>query len=127
VSRLQKNLGEWFSVAEKVVRQVQEAFNSNMHSFRQMLSLFDVDARPIGLGKSPTYIEFGRKVLLEETNHSITANFYVLEETHSDITLFTIVMKGHDRLFHKGLKKIAINRNFYSQQNEDWLKNSNVI
>jgi len=126
VNRLRGQLGEWIEVAEKVVRQTQEVIKGNRHLPQRLVSLFDVDARPIKRGKSRTDTEFGRKVLLGETDHGIISTYQVLEDNPSDTALLKPGVKGHKRLFHKRLKAVAGDRGFYSQANEDWLKDSGV-
>jgi IS5 family transposase len=126
VNRLRRQLGKWIETAEKVVRQTQEVIRGNRHLPRRLVSLFDVDARPIKRGKSRTDTEFGRKVLLGETDHGIITTYDVLEENPSDTALLKPAVKGHRRLFRKRLKAVAADRGFYSQANEDWLKNSGI-
>ena len=126
VNRLRWQLGEWIEAAEKVVRQTQEVIKGNRHLPRRLVSLFDVDARPIKRGKARTDTEFGRKVLLGETDHGIITTYQVLDENPSDTALLKPVVKGHRRLFRKKLKAVAGDRGFYSQPNEDWLKDNGV-
>jgi IS5 family transposase len=126
VNRLREQLGEWIEAAEKVVRQTQEVIKGNRHLPRRLVSLFDVAARPIRRGKPPADTEFGRKVLLGETDHGIITTYDVLEENPSDTTLLKPAVRGHRRLFRKRLKAVAADRGFYSQANEDWLKDSGV-
>jgi len=126
VNRLRGQLGEWIEAAEKVVRQTQEVIKGNRHLPRRLVSLFDVDARPIKRGKARTDTEFGRKILLGETDHGIITTYDVLEENPSDTALLKPGVKGHRRLFRKRLKAVAGDRGFYSQANEDWLKDSGV-
>ena len=126
VNRLRWQLGEWIEAAEKVVRQTQEVIKGNRHLPRRLVSLFDVDARPIKRGKARTDTEFGRKVLLGETDHGIITTYQVLDENPSDTALLKPVVRGHRRLFRKRLKAVAGDRGFYSQPNEDWLKDNGV-
>jgi IS5 family transposase len=126
VNRLAGQLGEWIELAEKVVRQTQEVIKGNRHLPRRLVSLFDAGARPIKRGKSRTDTEFGRKVFLGETDHGIITAYDVLEENPSDTTLLKPVVKRHRRLFRKRLKAVAGDRGFYSQANEDRLKDSGV-
>jgi IS5 family transposase len=126
VNRLRWQLGEWIEAAEKVVRQTQEVIKGNRHLPRRLVSLFDVDARPIKRGKSRTDTEFGRKVLLGETDHGIISTYQVLQDNPSDTALLKPGVKGHKRLFRKRLKAVAGDRGFYSQANEDWLGDSGV-
>ena len=123
---LKGQLGEWIEAAEKVVRQTQEVIKGNRRLPRRLVSLFDVDARPIKRGKARTDTEFGRKVLLGETDHGIITTYQVLDENPSDTALLKPVVRGHRRLFRKRLKAVAGDRGFYSQPNEDWLKDNGV-
>jgi IS5 family transposase len=126
VNRLRGQLGEWIEAAEKVVRQTQEVIKGNRRLPRRLVSLFEVGARPIKRGKSRTDTEFGRKVLLGETDHGIITTYDVLEENPADTALLKPVVKGHKRLFRKRLKAVAGDRGFYSQANEDWLEGNGV-
>jgi len=126
VNRLREQLGEWIEVAEKVVRQTQEVTKGNRHIPRRLVSLFDVGARPIKRGKSRADTEFGRKVLLGETDHGIITTYDVLEENPADTALLKPAVRGHRRLFRKRLKAVAGDRGLYSRANEDWLKDGGV-
>jgi len=124
--KLSQQLGEWIEVAEKVVWQTKEVMAGNLHLPRRIVSLFDVDTRPIKRGKARAATEFGRKVLLGETDHGIITTYQVLQDNPSDTALLKSVIKGHKHLFRKRLKAVAGDRGFYSQANEDWLKDSGV-
>jgi IS5 family transposase len=126
VNGLTRQLGTWIEVTEKIVQQTKEVIKGNRHLPRRLVSLFDVDARPIKRGKSRADTEFGRKVLLGETDHGIIITYQVLQDNPSDTALLKPGVKGHKRLFRKRLKAVAGDRGFYSQPNEDWLKDNGV-
>jgi IS5 family transposase len=126
VNRLTGQLGTWVEVTGKIVQQTQEVIEGNRHLPRRLVSLFDVDARPIKRGKSRADTEFGHKVLIGETDHGIITTYQVLQDNPSDTALLKPGVKGHRRLFRKRLKAVAGDRGFYSQANEDWLKDSGV-
>jgi IS5 family transposase len=126
VKRLTRQLCGWIEIAGKVVRQTKEVMAGNLHLPQRIVSFFDVDARPIRRGKSRADTEFGRKVLIGETDHGIISTYDVLEENPADITVLKVGVKRHRRLFRKRLKAVAGDRGFYSQANEDWLKDSGV-
>jgi IS5 family transposase len=126
INRLKGQLGEWIEVVERVVGQVKEVIEGNRNIPQRVVSLFDLGARPIKRGKSQGDTEFGRKVLLGETDHGIITMYAVLEDNPSDTGLLKPAVKGHRRLFRKRLKAVAADRGFYSQANEDWLKGSTV-
>ena len=124
--KLSQQLGEWIEVAERVVWQTKEVMGGNLHLPRRIVSLFDVDARPIKRGKSRADTEFGRKVLIGETDHGIITTYQVLEGNPSDTTLLKSGVRGHKRLFRKRLRAVAADRGFYSKENEEWLKEGGV-
>jgi IS5 family transposase len=126
VKRLSEQLGGWIEAAEKVVRQTQEVIKGNRSLPRRLVSLFDADARPLKRGKSRGDTEFGRKVLLGETDHGIISTYAVLEDNPADTALLKPAIRGHRRLFRKRLKAVTGDRGFYSQANEGWLKDSGV-
>ena len=126
VRGLTRRLGEWIEDLEKVVWQTKEVIRGNRHLPRRLVSLFDIGARPIRKGKARADTEFGRKVLIGETDHGIISTYEVLAENPADVTLLRTGVKGHRRLFRKRLKAVAGDRGLYSQANEDWLKNSGV-
>jgi IS5 family transposase len=126
VKGLTRQLGGWIEAVEKVVRQTKEVIKGNRHLPRRLISLFDVDARPIKRGKSRTDTEFGRKVLMGETDHGIITTYEVLDDNPADATVLKTGIKGHRRLFRKRLKAVAGDRGFYSKANDDWLKDNGV-
>jgi IS5 family transposase len=126
VNRLRGQLSEWIEATEKVVRQTQEVIKGERYLPQRLVSLFDVGARPIRRGKSRMDTEFGRKVLLGETDHGIITTYDVLEENPADTALLKPAVRGHRRLFRKRLKAVAGDRGLYSRANEDWLKDSGV-
>jgi len=126
VKDLSRRLEDWIEALGKVVGQTKEVIKGNRHLPRRLVSLFDAGARPIKKGKAHKDTEFGRKVLIGETDHGIISTYEVLAENPADVTLLKDSVKGHRRLFRKRLKAVAGDRGFYSQANEDWLKNGGV-
>jgi IS5 family transposase len=126
VEGLSRRLGDGIEGLEKVVWQTKEVIKGKRHLARRLVSLFDAGARPIRKGKARPDTEFGRKVLIGETDHGIISVYQVLEENPADVTLLKTGVKGHRRLFRKRLKAVAGDRGFYSQANEDWLKSGGV-
>lgn len=123
---LKGRLGHWLTGMEKLVEQTKEVIRGNLHLPKRLVSLFDEGARPIKKGKARVDTEFGRKVLIGETDHGIISTYNVLAGNPSDTTLLQDGVKGHRRLFRKRLKAIAGDRGFYSQGNEDWLQANHV-
>jgi len=126
VNRLAEQLHGWLESTEKIVEQTETVLRGNISIPGRVVSIFDNDARPIRRGKARADTEFGRKVLIGETDHGIITTHKVLEENPTDATLLKTGVRGHRRLFRKRLKAVATDRGFYSQANEEWLKQSGV-
>jgi len=125
-NRLRKQLSALVKTAEQIVWQTQEVIKGNRHLPQRIISMFDITARPIRRGKSQADTEFGRKVLLGETDHGIISTYQVVEDNPSDVALLKPAVKGHKRLFRKRLRAVTGDRGFYSQANEDWLKDDGI-
>ncbi len=126
VETLAKQLDGWLVATEKVIEQTKATLAGHLHLKRRLVSIFDGEARPIRRGKIRADTEFGRKVLLGETDHGIITAYEVLKENPSDTDLLKPAVRGHRRLFRKRLKAVAADRGFYSRANEEWLKGSGV-
>jgi IS5 family transposase len=126
VERLGKQLDGWIGSTEKVIEQTKSILAGHLHLEKRLVSIFDLKARPIRKGKVRADTEFGRKVLIGETDHGIITTYDVLEENPSDTGLLKPAVRGHRRLFRKRLKAVAADRGFYSRANEEWLNGSGV-
>lgn len=126
VDSLVRRLGGWLEVTEKIVGQTEQVLKGRLSLPHRLVSIFDTGARPIRRGKARAETEFGRKVLIGETDHGIITTYKVLGENPADATLLKAAVRGHRRLFRKRLKAVAADRGFYSQVNEKWLKKGGV-
>ncbi len=126
VGRLGEQLGGWLDVSEKVVEQAEQVVMGRLRIPRRVVSIFDTGARPIRRGKARAETEFGRKILIGETDHGIITTHKVLEGNPADATLLTTAVRGHRRLFRRRLKAVATDRGFYSKANEARLKEEGV-
>lgn len=126
VKGLEKQLDGWLEATSKVVEQSRKVLNGRVNLKDRLVSLFDVGARPIKKGKLRAATEFGRKLLIGDTDHGIITTYQVYEGNPSDTNLLKPGVKGHRRLFRKRLKAVATDRGFYSKKNEEWLEGSGV-
>ena len=126
VGRLGDQLEGWLEVSEKIVEQAEQVVRGRVRIPRRVVSIFDTGARPIRRGKARTDTEFGRKILIGETDHGIITTHKVLEENPADARLLIPAVRGHRRLFRQRLKAVAADRGFYSKANEARLKESGV-
>jgi IS5 family transposase len=126
LDRLGRQLGNWLEVTEKIVGQTEQVLKGRLSLPHRIVSIFDTGARPIKRGKARAETEFGRKVLIGETDHGLITTYKVFEESPADATLLKTAIREHRRLFRKRLKAVAADRGFYSQANEEWLKRGGV-
>lgn len=126
IESLQEQLCGWLEATRTIVKQTRQVLAGNLHLPHRIVSLFDTGARPIRKGKIHIDTEFGRKVLIGETDHGIVTTYQVLEDNPPDATLFKLGVRGHRRLFRKQLRAVATDRGFYSGQNIAWLRTSKV-
>jgi len=123
---LAEQLKGWIEVTERIVEQTEAVLKGHISLPHRMVSIFDTGARPIRRGKARADTEFGRKVLIGETDHGIITTHKVLKGNPADVNLLKTGVRGHRRLFRKRLKAVATDRGFYSQANERWLKKGGV-
>ncbi len=71
VNRLGQQLGGWLGVTEKIVEQTEQVLKGRLSLPHRVVSIFDTGARAIKRGKARADTEFGRKVLIGETDHGI--------------------------------------------------------
>jgi len=121
-----QRLGGWIEAVEKVVEQTKEVIRGNHRLPRRVVSLFDAGARPIRKGKSHKDTEFGRKLLIGETDHGIISTYEVVAGNPADVTLLNQGVAGHRHLFRRRLKAVAGDRGFYSRVNVEGLKSGGV-
>ncbi len=126
VCRLSEQLDGWIEATEKVMEQTRQVLAGQLHLKKRLVSIFDRKARPIRKGKLRVDTEFGRKVLIGETDHGIITTYQILEENPPDSNLLKLAVRGHRRLFRKRLRAVAGDRGFHSRGNEQWLKDSGV-
>ncbi len=126
VRRLTEQLDGWLEATEKVVEQTKEVLSGHLHLKNRLVSIFDLKARPIRKGKLRVDTEFGRKVLIGETDQGIITTYQVFEGNPPDTNLLKPAVRGHRRLFRKRLRAVAGDRGFYSRGNEGWLKDGGV-
>ncbi len=126
VDRLGQQLGGWLGVTDKIVEQTEQVLKGRLSLPHRLVSIYDTGARPIRRGKARADTEFGRKVLIGETDHGIITAHAAFEGNPADATLLKTAVRWHRRLFRRRLKAVAADRGFYSQANEEWLKKGGI-
>lgn len=123
---LTRRLSGWLEATQTIVEQTRQVLSGNLHLPHRMVSIFDLGARPIRKGKVHIDTEFGRKVLIGETDHGIITTYQVVENNPPDVNLLKSGVRGHRKLFRKRLRAITTDRGFYSGKNVNWLKAGGV-
>jgi IS5 family transposase len=126
VRKLVEQLEGWLAATERVIDQTRRVLGGELHLRNRLVSIFDVKACPIRKGKLRVDTEFGRKVLLGETDHGIITTYKVLDGNPADTSLLKTAVRGHRRLFRRRLQAVAGDRGMYSWCNELWLKEGGV-
>src|SRR5690606_17325805 len=123
---LAKKLNHFVGLTETVLKQADRVQRGERSMPHRMVSIFDPEARPIRKGKLNAPTEFGRKVLMQETEEGIISHYQVLDGNPADTALLTQAVDQHTRLFRSPPKEVAADRGFYSAEGEKALHERGV-
>jgi IS5 family transposase len=126
VARLITALDKHVAVTEQVIAQTKEVQSGNPHVLERIVSLFDPEARPIRKGKLKSPTEFGRKLILEESEERVIVGFKLLNGNPADKTLLEDSIKRYQKVFHRPPLAVSTDRGFYSKDNEEMLRGKYV-
>jgi len=118
MKRMSKELKDNISIVTQVVHQTEKVLQGERSISDRIVSIFDSGARPIKKGKKNKDVEFGRKVLLSETEELIIVDYSVHNGNPSDKTLAIPAVEGVEKVLGRRPKELAFDRGFYSQGNE---------
>ena len=119
-SIVRKELRMRIKIVKKVIEQTEEVLRG-CKPHRRLVSIFEPGARAIVRGKLFSKVEFGWKVLIQECGGFITG-YKVLDEPVSDKKLVRGIMRGHIKSFGSAPDSISLDRGFYSEENERYLR-----
>ena len=119
--KLINELSEIIQIADKVIEQTEEVNKGNLNLKDRIVSIFDPGARPIKKGKIKIPTEFGRKVLITESEEGVITHYEVYEGNPSDELLLIDAIKRHRCNVGHIPKEVATDRGFYSEDNENAL------
>ncbi len=121
INKLTDELKNYVSIVEKVIEQAREVNEGNLHIKDRIVSIFDPGARPIKKGKAHKPVEFGRKVLIAESEEGIITYYDVYEGNPSDESLLVEAVLRHGDGVGSIPNEVAADRGFYSRENEETL------
>ena len=119
--KLVGKLDEYIVLTEQVIAQTREVQKGNRHIPNRVISIFDREARPICKGKLKSPTEFGRKILLQETEDRIITGYKVLEGNQTDGEVLIGAVEQHVETFGRSPTAVATDRGFSSKDNEEEL------
>lgn len=117
VPRLERAL----EVTEQILFQTKLVQQGERHIPDRIVSVIDPEARPIAKGKLHKKVEFGYKVLLEETEDRIIVGYSVHEGNPSDDTLLEESINRFENALGRVPQSVATDRGFSSKSNEQLL------
>lgn len=121
-----QTLEKFIGLTEQVITQTAEVQQGNFHVPDRIISIFDSEARPIKRGKLHAPTEFGRKVLLTETEEKVITDYRVLDGNPKDDTLLVPTVDRHIETFGRPPWGVATDRGFSSAKNERILKQRGI-
>jgi transposase, IS5 family len=123
IGALFDDLNKFTDIAGRIQNQTQKVLTNQGHTIKsRIVSIFDTTARPIKKGKLGIKVEFGNKVVVQDTSQGIITGYQVLEENPSDSDLVDQTIKKHTAIFDKPPDEVATDRGFSSAENEAKLK-----
>lgn len=112
---------ETVRVTKQIIAQTIEVIAGNTHIPDRLVSIFDQNARAIVRGKAHKPVEFGYKLLLQESDGIITG-YAVLRGNPNDATLLEKICKLYNRTFVRAPEEMSMDCGFSSQENESILQ-----
>jgi len=119
-------LSRILKISRKVVKQTEQVVAGNHKLPNRIVSIYDVEARPIRKGKLSRPTEFGHKTRLPETENGIISDYEILKNNPGDSKQFRKCIRSHIETFGKAPEEVAADRAFYSRSNERWAHKKGV-
>jgi hypothetical protein len=110
-------------ILEKIVRQTELVLQGQKPKDR-IVSIHDLDARPIIKGKANKPCEFGQEVQIQEDEHFIT--HWEINNKPSDTDFFSRAVDKHKELFGKPPNTVATDRGYWSPDNREYAKQAGI-
>lgn len=118
-----KSISGTRKILEKIVDQTELVLRGEKPKDR-IISIHDMDARPIPKCKAGQPCEFGQEVQVQEDEHFIT-NWEINNKT-SDTEFFPRAIDKHKELFRRPPKTAATDRGYWSPSNKEYADNAGV-
>lgn len=123
---LVETLKDKVDISQRIIEQSKQVVSGNRVIADRIVSIHDIDARPIRKGKPKTPTEFGYKVAIQETEDNIITGYEVYRGNPSDESLLAESIEKHQKLFGKAPRSVAADRGFGSKNNEQLCQDKGV-
>lgn len=118
-----KSVRQTRKILEKIVKQTELVLKGEKPQDR-IVSIHDIDARPIPKGKAGKPCEFGQEVQVQEDEHFVTN--WEINNKSSDTEFFSKAIDKHEELFDKPPNMVATDRGYWTPSNKEYASNAGV-
>jgi len=118
--RLAKQFARHLAVSQKLIQQTGRVLAGKKVQDR-IVSFFQPSMRPIVKGKLFPPCEFGRKVIVDETDGNLVSDWTILNGNPNDATLLRDRLDRHKDRFGHDPTLVATDRGFWSAENREKL------
>lgn len=118
-----KSISHTRRVLKKIVEQTELVLQGEKPKDR-IVSIYDLEARPIPKGKANKPCEFGQEVQIQEDEHFVT-NWEINNKT-SDTAFFPKAINKHKELFEKFPCTVATDRGYWSPDNKKYAEDLGI-
>lgn len=118
-----KEVKETGQILDKIVSQTELVLQGEKPKDR-IVSIHDLDARPIRKGKANKPCEFGHEVQIQEDEHFITN--WEINNKPSDVAFLPRALEKHKELFGKPPGTAATDRGYWSPDNKKYAESEGV-
>lgn len=118
-----KSISETRKILEKIVAQTELVLQGEKPKDR-IVSIHDINARPISKGKANKPCEFGHEVQVQEDEHFITN--WEINNKPSDTEFFPRAIDKHHELFGKPPNTASTDRGYWSPINKEYADQAGV-
>lgn len=116
IASLTKEISTYCDRTDRVLAQTRRRVlqGESVPTDDKLFSIFEVHTDLIKRGKAQKPVEFGHKVLLDESGGGLITDYQVLDGNPTDAGHVAPSLTRHDELFHKAPAVFARDRGFYS-------------
>lgn len=110
-------------ILERIIEQTEQVLQGEKPKDR-LVSIHDLDSRPIPKGKANKPCEFGQEVQIQEDEHFITN--WEINNKSSDTAFLPRALDKHQQLFDRPPETVATDRGYWSPGNQKYAQDAGV-